>query len=329
MKRRSQADQGLDAIRSAASLTMDRCYSIADEIDAIISESLGTNSPRALRAHLRQLGRRLRDAADALARELDNADADPETLSLLVRVAKRAGTVFLAGAIFVAGGAATGAVEELGKELKGRLTEQIEQLVNEPEADPASPFAPDAPPGSSPQKRAPAGRRGDSPHQSPAQSLAPEQSEDGRARWQRYLEASAAKDRQSQVDSLTFLLSIEALAKEVLLEQADVIESLPGLHPTSSNPIAGTEEERRAAFLHSLSRATLRDVLNVLRQLVGKDVLPVAVENTIQEVDLREIVELRNRYAHGALPEPGSGIGSADDLRVVADALQLWEALHS
>jgi hypothetical protein len=79
-----------------------------------------------------------------LQRQLDNLSPDPEIVGFLTRAARRGAALFMAGALFAGGTAATGAVESIGEDAKDSLLQHIADIFEN--ADEVEQILEDTPP---------------------------------------------------------------------------------------------------------------------------------------------------------------------------------------
>ena len=118
----------LDAILREASLATSAALELADELESIIERSLPANASRALVGHLRRVVVRLRGIAQVLQSELDHQIPEVDVVRPLVRALRAAGRLAAASVVFICGALATGAVEGLGDDAQGLLLGRAEQI---------------------------------------------------------------------------------------------------------------------------------------------------------------------------------------------------------
>ena len=276
-------DDRSDQLRLAALSAIRAANELADEVDHIVDESLPWNAPRSLKSHLRRVATRQRDIAAALARELDDLTPDRELVGHLTHALRRAAALFVAGVMFAGGAGATGALEDLGADVKDSLLRRttavedavagVESAIGASREQPPSP-APEPPP-------------------EPGPTFA-----DGGSR---LLSALDARDLDALNKELVFILRFERTLREVVISEARVAYGDDWLEVLSRDPAEHPQNHHPNL---SPSRLTFRDLVLIIRRMGQEGHPPPALETDLPsgrkpaDVLLR-MVDLRNEYAHG------------------------------
>lgn len=262
------AEKRYDELWFAALGAVRAANELADEIDQIVDESLPANASRALRAHLRRIALRQRDIAAALGRELDNPDPDPELVRHLTGALRRAAALFAAGAIFATGALATGALEDLGADLKDSLLQRV-SAVDNAGAEVETMLEIERPP--------------------PADSSPPQLAE--------LLAALESGDRKTINRELAFLAELEYLLREAIVVEARRAYGKDWLAVLN----------RQLDASESPSQLTLSNLTALIARMERDGNLPPVLRGWAAEGEvaaaLRQVVQLRNDYAHGRVGE--------------------------
>lgn len=290
-------DKSHEELRIAAFVAARAGFELADELDEIIDGSLPANASRALRVHLRRLAVRQRDVADALARELDDPSPDPELVGHLTRALRRAAELFLAGVVFASGTIATGALEDLGADLKSSLAQRV-AAVDGAAADVEA------------MLRADRIATPTSPSRLPPALLSAVESGDGRA-----------VNRE-----LEYLVELEDLLREATVAATR--------RAYGRDWDAGLSERRDdTAFSRAPGALSFQDLIALVGQLERDGHLPENLRSWAADgraaLKLLPIRELRNAHAHGQVTQPQWLVRflATDGKDVLVDSLDLHTRL--